>query len=149
MALPLEITFHNMRSSRTLASVIEKRVAKLEKLYGRLVSCRVSIEARGKHHRTGNVYEIHVEMNAPGGLIVVSREPHHVKERHATTDIRVSLHDAFEAAEARLRSFAKKQRGKPRQRDRIRLSEATRGPDVAPAKNPRARTRTPPPLSET
>jgi ribosome-associated translation inhibitor RaiA len=149
MALPLEITFHNMRSSRTLASVIEKRVAKLEKLYGRLVSCRVSIEARGKHHRTGNVYEIHVEMNAPGGLIVVSREPHHVKERHATTDIRASLHDAFEAAEARLRSFAKKQRGKARQRDRLRLSEATRGPDLAPAKNPRARTRTPSRLSET
>ena len=143
MALPLEITFHNMPSSRALAAVIAKRVAKLEKLYGRLVSCRVSIEARGKHHRTGNVYEIHVEMNAPGGPIVVSREPHHIKERHATTDVRVSLHEAFEAAEARLRAFAKKQRGKPRQRDRLRLSEAARGPDVAPAKNPRARTRAP------
>ena len=82
----------------------------------------------------------------PGVQIVISREPHHVKERHATTDIRVSLHDAFEAAEARLRSFAKKQQGKPRQRNRVRLSEAARGPDVTPPKNPRARTRTPPPL---
>jgi ribosome-associated translation inhibitor RaiA len=145
MALPLEITFHNMPTSRSLAAVIEKRVAKLEKLYPRLVGCRVSIEARNRNHRTGNVYEVHVEMHAPGRPIVVSREPHHVKERHATTDVRVSLHEAFEAAEARLRAFSKRQHGKPRQRDRIRLAEAARGPDVAPAKNPRARTRTPRP----
>jgi ribosome-associated translation inhibitor RaiA len=147
MALPLDITFHNMPSSRTLGQVIAKRVAKLERLYGRLVSCRVSIEARGNRHRTGNVYEIHIEMNVPGGPVVVSREPHHVKERHATTDVRVSIHEAFEAAEARLRAFSKRQKGKPRQRDRLRLSEAARGPDVAPAKNPRARSRTAPPLA--
>src|SRR5215813_5571525 len=106
-----EITFHNMRSSEVLKADILKRIAKLEKFYGRLIYCRVSIEARSKQHRTGNVYDVHIEMQAPGGHLVVSREPHHIKERHAHPDVRASIHDAFEAAEAQLRSFGKKRHG--------------------------------------
>jgi cold shock CspA family protein/ribosome-associated translation inhibitor RaiA len=111
MESPLEITFHNMRNSISLEADIRKRVAKLEKLYGRLISCRVSIEARTKQHRNGNIFEVHVEMHAPRGRLVVSREPHHVGERHARTDVRASVRDAFKAAEAQLRSFGKKQNG--------------------------------------
>jgi len=111
MEVTPDISFHNMRSSETLKADILKRIAKLEKFYGRLIFCRVSIEARSKQHRTGNVYDVHIEMQAPGGYLVVSREPHHIKERHAHPDVRASIHDAFEAAEAQLRSFGKKRQG--------------------------------------
>ena len=111
MDSPLEITFHNMRSSDAIESDIRKRVSKLEKLYGRMVSCRVSIEARTKQHRTGNVYECHIEMHVPGRHLVVSREPMHVGERHANTDVRASIRDAFKAAEAQLRSFGSRKGG--------------------------------------
>jgi cold shock CspA family protein/ribosome-associated translation inhibitor RaiA len=111
MDSPLEITFHNMRSSDAIEGDIRKRVTKLEKLYGRMVSCRVSIEARTRQHHTGNVYEVHVDMHVPRGHLVVSKEPHHVGERHANTDVKASIRDAFEAAEAQLRSFGKKQGG--------------------------------------
>ena len=111
MEVTPEITFHNMRSSDTLKADILKRIAKLEKFYGRLISCRVSIEARTRQHRTGNLYAVHIEMQAPGGYLVVSRDPHHIKERHAIPDVRASIHDAFEAAEAQLRSFGKKRHG--------------------------------------
>ena len=107
----VEITFHNMTSSDALEEDIRKRVSKLEKLYGRMVSCRVSIEARTRQHHTGNVYEVHVDMRVPRGHLVVSKEPHHVGERHANTDVRASIRDAFKAAEAQLRSFGKKQGG--------------------------------------
>lgn len=111
MDSPLEITFHNMKSSDALEEDIRKRVAKLEKLYGRMVACRVSIEARTRTHQTGNVYEVHVDMRVPRGHLAVSREPHHVGERHANTDVKASIRDAFKAAEAQLRSFGKKQGG--------------------------------------
>ena len=111
MEVPAEVTFHNMRHSAALEADIRKRVAKLEKFYGRLISCRVSIEARMKQHRSGNIYEVHIEMQAPGRHLVVSREPHHVKERRARTDVRASVIEAFEAAEAQLRSFGKKRNG--------------------------------------
>jgi len=89
MDIASEITFHNMGPSVSLRADILKRIAKLEKFYGRLTSCRVSIEARSKHHRTGNIYEVHIEMQAPGGHLVVSREPHHVKERRAHTNCKL------------------------------------------------------------
>jgi len=111
MAIPLEITFHNMAASQSLSADIRKRVAKLEKFYGRLISCRVSIEARSKQHRKGNEYEVHVDMHAPHGHLVVSREPHHLKERHARADVRASVREAFKAAEEKLRAFGDIQHG--------------------------------------
>jgi ribosome-associated translation inhibitor RaiA len=121
MDIASEITFHNVRPSQAIRADILKRIAKLEKFYGRLMFCRVSIETRAKHHHTGNIYEVHIEMQASGGHLVVSREPHLVKERRAHTDVRASIIEAFEAAETQLRSFAKKRNGEGK------LHAATRG----------------------
>ena len=101
----LQIVFHNMKPSPALAVEIRKRVAKLEKLYGRLISCRVSVEALHRQHRTGNVHEVHIEIDAPGGRIVVSHEPHHISERHRKPTARASIHDAFKTAEEQLKDF--------------------------------------------
>ena len=109
----LKIVFHNMRPSATLAADIRKRVAKLEKLYGRLTGCRVSVEALHRQHRTGNVHEVHIEIDTPGRRIVVSHEPHHLSERHRKPTARSSIHDAFKTAEERLKEF-KAQRNEAR-----------------------------------
>jgi cold shock CspA family protein/ribosome-associated translation inhibitor RaiA len=109
---PLQVVFHNTKPSAALEAEIKKRVAKLERLYGRLTSCRVSIEALHRQHRTGNVFEVHIEIFAPGRTIVVSHEPHHNSERHRKPTIRSAIHDAFKTAEERLKSF-KAQRGEP------------------------------------
>jgi hypothetical protein len=103
-----------MKSSAALAAEIRKRVAKLEKLYGRLTSCRVSVEALHRQHRTGNVYEVHIEIDAPGRRIVVSHVPHHLSERHRKPTARASIHDAFKTAEERLKEFkAQRQQARP------------------------------------
>jgi ribosome-associated translation inhibitor RaiA len=102
---PLQIVFHQLEPSAALEAEIRKRVAKLEKLYGRLTSCRVSVGALHQQHRTGNVYEVHIEIAAPGGLIVVSQEPHHIEERHRKPTPRNAIHDAFKTAEKRLKDF--------------------------------------------
>ena len=109
----LQIVFHNMRPSPALAADIKKRVAKLEKLFGRLTSCRVSVEALHRQHRTGNVHEVHIEIEAPGRKIVVSHEPHHMSERHRKPSARNSIHDAFKTAESQLKEF-KAQRSEAR-----------------------------------
>jgi ribosome-associated translation inhibitor RaiA/cold shock CspA family protein len=111
METPLEITFHNLPSSPAIEADIEKRVAKLEKIYGRFIGCRVSVEQLHNQHRTGNTYEVHIEMRLPGRTLVVSREPHHTRENHARGDVLTSVRDSFKAAEAQLRSFSKKQQG--------------------------------------
>src|SRR4029450_9191391 len=53
LQVPLEIAFHNIESSDWAEQEIRTRVADLERLYGRLVSCRVRIDQRAKG-LTGN-----------------------------------------------------------------------------------------------
>ena len=46
MQVPVEIAFHNMESSPWAEQEIRKRIKKLEKIYDRLISCRVRVGCR-------------------------------------------------------------------------------------------------------
>lgn len=108
MERPLEIVFHNMSPSVEIERLVREKVAKLEKFYPRIIGCRVAVEIPHKQHKTGNVPEVHVEMQVPGQTLVVRHE-HHARERHAAPNVRTSLRDAFSAAREKLRDFKKKQ----------------------------------------
>jgi hypothetical protein len=118
MQIPLEITFHNLPSSEWVEQAIREHAAKLEKIYPRLVGCRVSVEALHKQHRTGNVYDVHIELRLPGGECVVSREAHHAKEKYAHPELKQSLRDAFAAAERQLVDYKQRQAGAAKPHDR-------------------------------
>jgi ribosome-associated translation inhibitor RaiA len=111
MQTPLEISFHNLPTSDWIEQSIREHVTKLEKIYPRLVGCRVAVEAVRKQHGTGNVYEVHVDLRVPGGELAISREPHHAKEKYTHPDLKRSLHDAFAAAERRLKDYKQVQAG--------------------------------------
>lgn len=111
MQTPLEIAFHNLPSTPGVEASIRRRVSKLERIYERLVGCRVSVEALHQQHHTGNVVSVHIEMKVPGGTLAVSREPHRARERTAKPNVQASLRQAFHAAEERLKSFKEQQRG--------------------------------------
>lgn len=117
MQTPLEIAFHNMQPSEALEAEIRKRVDKLDKMYDRLVGCRVSVEGLHKQHRTGNVYEVHIELMVPGHNLVVSRELHKAKERYANPDVYASVREAFKAAERQLKDYKERQRGEVKPRE--------------------------------
>lgn len=122
MERPLEIAFHNLPHSEALEADIRKRVAKFEKLYPRLIGCRVSVEALHNQHQTGNVYEVHVVLSVPGRDIAVSREPHKAKQRYANPDVYVSVREAFESAERQLGQFKERRRDAPAAPDAAALT---------------------------
>ena len=107
----LEIAFHNMDTSETLEAYIRERAEKLERMYDRLVGMRVAVEKQHRQHRTGNVFDVHIEVMVPGQDIVVSRKPAKANEKYANPDARTSVRDAFEAAERQLIEYKQKQRG--------------------------------------
>jgi cold shock CspA family protein/ribosome-associated translation inhibitor RaiA len=111
METPVEIVFHNMPSSAAIDAEIRERVEKLDRMYNHLIGCRVSVEQLHRQHRTGNVYEVHIELRVPGEDVIVSREPHHARERYSDPDVNVALRNAFKTAERRLMEFKRKQRG--------------------------------------
>ena len=109
MKVPLEITFHNLQSSAWVEEEIRGQVERLEKLYPRLVGCRVSLEAT--HKRTGNVCDVHIELRLPGGELVVSRDTPRPREKYANPTPRTALRDAFAAAERQLKDYKQRQSG--------------------------------------
>lgn len=105
MDVPLEIAFHNLEHSATVEARVRERVAKLEKLFPRLVACRVVVEAPHRQHQKGNIYRVRIEMSVPGDDLVVSKEPNRATERFADPDVYTVLKDAFDTAERMLKGY--------------------------------------------
>lgn len=111
METPLEIAFHNLPPSDWIEQTIRGHVGKLEKLYPRLVGCRVSVEALHHSHQTGNIYEVHVDLRLPGNALAVSRAPHRPTKKYAHPELRQSLREAFAPAERQPLDFKRQQAG--------------------------------------
>ena len=128
MGFPLQITFRNMASSAAIEANIRERVAKLELFHDAIENCHVIVEAPHKHHRKGNVYQVHITLGVPGPDIVIKQsarrldsgesgepkpngliENHRTGKRGAHEDLYVALRDAFRAAERKLKDHAGRQ----------------------------------------
>jgi ribosomal subunit interface protein len=104
----LQITFRDMEPSDAVEARVRDRVAKLEQYYGRITSCRVSVEAPHRRHHQGKLYHVTIDLTVPQGELLVNREP---AQRHSHEDVYVAIRDAFNAAERRLEKFGARQRG--------------------------------------
>ena len=97
----LEISYKNMGSSESLERQVRERFAQLEKIYDRLISCRVVIE---KAPEEGKTFHVRVDMVAPGRELVVRRDP---GDNRAHSDAHVAIRDAFDAARRQLQDHAR------------------------------------------
>src|SRR6201988_648952 len=118
LQVPLEIAFHNIESSPWAEREIRARVAELERLYDRLVSCRVRIDQRAKD-LTGTIPPVvHIELGIPGRKdLVVSHEPEHLLRKYQRPDLHKAINEAFRIAERQLLDL-KEQRTRRTKQDR-------------------------------
>ena len=103
MKLPLQITFRNMDASEAMEAAVREKAEKLDQFFSEIMSCRVVVEARHKHHHQGNIYDVHIDIKVPGKEIAVSRE---AGLDHAHEDAYVAIRDAFNAAKRRLQDYS-------------------------------------------
>jgi ribosome-associated translation inhibitor RaiA len=108
MPTPLQITFRNMPPSAAVRTNIEQHAERLARLHGRLMSCRVVIQAPHRHHHKGKLYHVSIDAKVPGTEIVVTRDP---GGHHAHQDVYVAVRDAFNALARRLEDVARIRRG--------------------------------------
>jgi ribosome-associated translation inhibitor RaiA/cold shock CspA family protein len=113
LQVPLEIAFHNIESSPRAEQEIRARVADLERLYDRLVSCRVRIDQRAKD-RTGTIPPVvHIELGIPGRSdLVVSHEPEHLLRKYRHPDLHKAINEAFRIAERQLLDLKERRDGR-------------------------------------
>ncbi len=105
MQQDVQISFRGMRRSDRLEDSIRAKVAKLEKLHGRLGRCEVMVEASSRRQKKGDLFHVRIYLAVPGGEIVVGRDP--VKDQ-SREDVTVAVRDAFDAARRQLQSFSER-----------------------------------------
>jgi ribosome-associated translation inhibitor RaiA len=112
MQLPLRITFRGFASSPAVEANIRMKADKLERLHPRITGCHVLLDAPHRHHHTGRIFSVRIEVTIPGAELIASREP---AQDHAHEDVYVAIRDAFDAIARQLEDTVRRQRGDVKQ----------------------------------
>jgi cold shock CspA family protein/ribosome-associated translation inhibitor RaiA len=107
MQLPLQVSFRHMDPSSSIEAQVREKAAKLDEFSDHIMSCRVVVEPKGKHHQHGNQYEVRIDITVPGEEIAVTHEPNQHTEYR---EIQIALRDAFESARRLLEDYARRKR---------------------------------------
>lgn len=104
MQIPLEITLRDIPESPAVENRIREKVAKLDRFFDRIMSCRVTVESPQHRKHQGKLYSVHIDITVPGGgELVVNRVQNE--------DIYVAIRDAFNAATRQLEDHNRVRRG--------------------------------------
>lgn len=102
MQVPLEITFRNIASSDSAEAAIRDHVQRLERIFGRITTCRVRVDQRNQNANETIPPVVHIEISVPGHKdIVVAHESDHLQRKFQTPDLRNAINEAFRIAERR------------------------------------------------
>lgn len=113
MQIPAEIAFHNIQHSEWVEQTIREKIERLERLFDRLVTCRVRVERRANNSNNSIPPVVRIEIGVPGHKdIVVSHEPEHLQQKFADPDMRMAINEAFRIAERQLLDFKEQLRGR-------------------------------------
>ncbi len=98
-SIPTKITFHGLDRSLAVEGLVEQWISKITRVAGEVSRCEVVIESPHRHHRHGRRFHIRLELDRPGGIVVVD---HDRGADGAHEDIYVAIRDAFVAARRQL-----------------------------------------------
>lgn len=107
MRLPLQVTFRNTDPSPAVEEMIRTRAADLDRFCEHVMSCRVVVEVPHRHHHTGNLYQVRLDVTVPGDEIAVTRE---AAEHAESKDLTAAIRDAFDAAGRLLEDYVRRRR---------------------------------------
>jgi cold shock CspA family protein len=107
MKLPLQVSFHNTDPLPGVEQTVRDRAARLDRYCDHVMSCRVVVDVPHRHHRTGNLYQVRVDITVPGDEIAVTRE---APEHEAAKGLSVAIRDAFDAADRLLEDYVRRRR---------------------------------------
>jgi ribosome-associated translation inhibitor RaiA len=103
----VEVHFHGIEKSEAMEQRVREKVAKLQKHFERMTTCRVGIEVPQRSTpQKPKVYQIKIEIGMPRRkAIVVSHER---VGSHANEELGLAIRDAFEVATRKVDGVAAK-----------------------------------------
>ena len=114
MLVPVQITFRNTDPSEAVTADINRRIERMSRQQGNIISCRVVVEAPLAHQRKGGLYRVRIDLGCPEGQVIVNREPDSRNQAHQ--DVYVAVRDAFRAAERQLEEYTRRRQGEVKRR---------------------------------
>ena len=112
MQSDLHLTFRQLSPSACLQARVRAALEHLERIHGRITSCRVIIGAPAGHRTKGAPFTVKVDLVVPGRHLCVDtgrvENPRH-------TDVYVAVHDAFDTLRRQLENRAGEQQATRRQ----------------------------------
>jgi ribosome-associated translation inhibitor RaiA len=115
MQIPVQVTFRDLPVDDLMEAECLREAAKLERYYDRITSCRVVVAQPHRNHRTGNQFDVRIDLTVPGAEIVINREP---PQNHRDEEWQVAVHEAFDRARRRLEDHVHKMRGEVKNHER-------------------------------
>jgi ribosome-associated translation inhibitor RaiA len=88
-----------MKPSLELEALIRERAERLELLHQHIIGCRVTVDLQSHTHHSGNIPEVHIEIQILGKILVVNHE------RSREGDALTAVHDAFNAATRQIKEY--------------------------------------------
>jgi hypothetical protein len=92
MREPFRITFHNMASPFGADDLARDSVIDLERMLGRAIMCKMTIEKRHPRRSHGNLFTVDIELTVSGWRFAVRRDP---PDGHAHENLDIAIADAF------------------------------------------------------
>jgi len=139
----VQVTFRELPHSRELEDYVRAQVAKLERFYNRIVSCRVIVE-RPQRAASSKLVHVRIDLSVPGDELVVKHTPslhstlQHKKEERSRAEARAvlsqkdprrAIHDAFAEMTQSLQKYVGRRRREVKPKDHVaaaRVSELFR-----------------------
>jgi ribosomal subunit interface protein len=117
MRVPLRIDSRNVVLPASLSKRINRKAAKLERVFDRIISCRVTIDRPSGSPRKGGQYNVRLEVSVPRNQIVVSR--------HHAENLAVAIREAFEATQRKLEEHSRKRRNDVKRHEEVPQGKVT------------------------
>ena len=108
METPAKIDFQGTVLNEHIRQAVVAHIAALEKRFGRIISCRISVGGPSARHRNGGQYEIAIFLALPDGREVTIDRTADEDERFA--DPAFAVNDAFKRARRRLQDEVRRMR---------------------------------------
>ena len=113
-----QITYRHMDHSPALDERIRELTAKIENFHPKITHVHVIVDELDRNKRTGNLFNVRVDVHVPGSEIVATKQEHE--------DPYVAMNDAFDVLTRQLEEHIRKLRGE------VKRHTAERGDNAAP-----------------
>jgi len=126
-AMPVSVVFRDMDPSPTVQSAALKLAAKMGRKFGRILNCRVTVEAPHQAHRKAKLFRVGVDLKLPGHEISAK-----FGDGPGYGDVTTALREAFATATRQLQDHVHRLKGgtlrtrrqaSPRTRGEVELSD--------------------------